>query len=476
MDDLTRAQKQLSRALSMARIGEDPEMRRKVRDRGEQFVRIFNALIRLTRVHDLENKVFDQPIHDLHRVLGQLREILGAVHLVAVEDQVYVNDLRVRLDKGRGGARDLGDELKRYNVGSILFHTDEGEDQLRKLIMAFASKPDPVAPRATITAFMAAHHLTGVELSGIYRLRTTDEEIEIREHNIGAIAERAHTAVDNIWNALGADHMLNVLPARRAVAEMLEVGLDEDQVWPEPEDASPMALHAVRVCHMSLLLGLSLGFGGGQLQDLGISALLHDMGYSAREGVVAESADDPGDKGYAPPYERHSTAGARLLMRQRGFSEAKVRRLLGVIEHHDDFADPANPERPQPSLFARILRIAEDYDNLQRVPQVDATGKKRWLSPAEALARMARGAGTRYDPILLQVYINRMGRFPPGTFIQLTDGRVLQTITLVRSPETFDRPLARVVRNADGSMSEEMPLVDLARSGTIRRVLARLSG
>ena len=137
-------------------------------------------------------------------------------------------------------------------------------------------------------------------------------------------------------------------------------------------------------------------------------------------------------------FERHAAVGARLMLRQRGFHEAKTRRVLAVLQHHRDANDPLRP-----GLFGRILRVAEDYDTLAR------RGGK--LPPTMALAGMLKWAGTRYDAVLLQLLVNALGAYPPGTLLRLEDGRVVRSVTPARGPETFAQPLARCLRLADGS-------------------------
>ena len=90
-----------------------------------------------------------------------------------------------------------------------------------------------------------------------------------------------------------------------------------------------------------MLLGREIGLSEAALADLGVAATFHDAGYTADED------------GYPPPFERHTTAGARQLLKQRGFHEARIRRLLVCLEHHRRFDNP----RPA-SLSARILHIA----------------------------------------------------------------------------------------------------------------------
>jgi hypothetical protein len=187
--------------------------------------------------------------------------------------------------------------------------------------------------------------------------------------------------------------------------------------------------------------------------------MFHDVGYAAREGADPKT----GDPGYAPPFERHAAAGARMLLRQRGFHQAKIARALSTLEHHRDYMD----FRGRPMLYSRILRIAEDYSNLTR-----RTGGK--MSPRDALSRMASLSGTAYDPVLLQILINRLGAYPPGTLLELQGGYIVVSRSLVRSPETFDRPIARLVRTPDGREPRKKMSIDLAEKGRVLQVLTEL--
>lgn len=468
MDDLQAAQEQLSHALDMARVGEDPGLRKRVREDGEAFFRLFTGLLRMTRVHNLDNHAFDQPCSDVSALINSLHELLGAVHLVLVEDQVYLNEIRVRRDRRDDDGRSIEDELKRHNVGGISFHSHIFPSQIKRLVSALAAKADPSQPRTALAAALAEAGVPGIELSGIYRFVNVGEEAgSFQPERARDVAEHTVHAVEDFWDALASERVQNALPGRRVVTELLDVSRDAGGLLAEPEGSTAHAAHALRVCQLALLIGRSLGMDEGELQDLGLAALFHDAGYAAHEGAVPARGGQPAQPGYAPPYERHTTAGARLLLRQKGFSEAKIRRVLAALEHHRDATDP----RAKPSLFARILRITEDYDNLIRV----GTGTPRQpLSPAEALARMARHAGDRYDAALFQVLVNRLGRFPPGTLLQLADGRVVRSLTLVRSPETFDRPLTAVMRDAQGQIPAELTYVDLTEEGQVTRVLRRL--
>jgi hypothetical protein len=116
MDELALAQSSLGRALGRARAGEDRELAQKVREGGEQLVQLLAGLLKLTRVHSPENHAFDAPVAEMTRLLTSLSEQLGTVSLVTVEDQTYLNDIRIRTDH-KPGAGGLGGELRRHNTG-----------------------------------------------------------------------------------------------------------------------------------------------------------------------------------------------------------------------------------------------------------------------------------------------------------------------------------------------------------------------
>jgi hypothetical protein len=440
-DDLSRAQEELARALGRARIGEDRALANHVRELGERLAHLLAGLLRMTRLHSPDNSAFNKPVEELHHTLVQLQELLGSVHLVAVEDQVYVNDIRIRAGEKASGAQELGGELQRHNLGGITFHLPLDGEAIRTLIGLVGGPPAPHEPRNSLARALHAAGVSGLELAGRFRFRMASEDSH-ESSDPRDFVSRALTATDEAFQNLAAGRVPNPLPLRRLVSELLERDPCSEELWAESDGAPRHALHQLRVAQLSLLVGQAMGLAASVLQDLGVAALLHDCGYAAG-----------GADGVAVSFERHAAAGARLLLRQHGFHEAKMRRILAVLQHHRDAA-----ERPHPGLFGRILRVAEDYDALAR-----RSGK---VSPTLALAVMLKWAGSRYDAAILQLLVNALGAYPPGTLLQLADGRIVRSAVPARGPDSFATPLARCLRLADGSPAPaELPIVDTAGLG-----------
>jgi len=457
--ELDSAQDRLAGALERARAGEDRELAAVVRDEGHQLVRLLFGLLRMTRVHAVDNEAFEKPLVELRATIEQLVGLLGVVHCFAVEDQVYVNDVRIRFqDRAEGGA-ELGGELRRLGIGGLSWHAVPEVEHLRLLVRGFAKPPVGAVSRQALQLQLASAGADNVELHGLFRFRVSGEEEKVEAQDSRLVARRATSVVDETWDSLIGNRVPNPLPLRRAVTEILHMGPGLDGLWQDPRGASAFGGHTLRVCRYALFLASGCGLSDEAIQDLGLAAMFHDVGYAAHEGAQPAHGKDPGHPGYPPPYERHAGAGARVLLRQRGFHEAKIRRALAALEHHRDFNDP----RGKPSIFARILRIAEDFDNLVR-------RKGGRMTPAASLRAMAAGAGVRYDPVLLQVFVNVMGAWPPGSLMELADRRIVRSISTARSPETWSRPLCRVEVDDNGTRYlQDQPLLDLAQGGSVVR-------
>src|SRR5262245_14137988 len=84
-------------ALQRASQADDRELAIRVREEGRRFVFLLNGLVQSSRLYSPDNAALEPPSLECATVLAGLVKALGAVHLVCVEDQVYLNDLRLRV-------------------------------------------------------------------------------------------------------------------------------------------------------------------------------------------------------------------------------------------------------------------------------------------------------------------------------------------------------------------------------------------
>ena len=330
-------QQSLERALHKARLADDREVMGRVRAEGHRLVFLLNGVIRGSRLYASDNAALDGPSRDAAIVLRGLVELLGSAQIACVEDHLYVNDVRLRVQPHEQPAIDVFiAELGRHAIGGISFHgplSPESVKSLARQISAPAREgPDP---RRAIASQLAG--LPEVQLRGKFRFRLKGE-VPAAAGPWSEVLERAAAAAAA---AMGTRRMANPIPVRRAVIDLVE-GLREDpaRATAPVRGHPPVERHLLSVTNLALRLGLALGLEDAPLSDLGVAAMFHDVGY-------AKGADK----------ERHAAEGMRALVKQRGFHEGKVRRLRAALEHHQAHGEA-------PSLFARILKIVDDYDIL----------------------------------------------------------------------------------------------------------------
>lgn len=408
----------------------------------EAFVSQLHGALRLARVSGVTEASLGRELRALASTLASLASTVGSVRLQVVEGRIYVARRRLALHRSPHVSRGLQRELGRHGAGGLILDGVLGPADCGRLVLVLAlSQPKGPDPFSELVCA-----LEEARLSSVRPLPELREEVSrTMEAAILGPRERLGRAAEDCFAGLLRSQQPDFVTLRRRVADVVTL-LEQDPLPPlQRLPASPFAAHALRVCQLAVLLGEALELEGGELQELGVLALLHDV-----DALLG--AEDGPEVGR----ERLS----RLFLRQRGFHPSRVRRLRALLDHQRDFSDPRGP----PSLQGRILRLLDDYDNLVR------TGGGG-LSPASALEVLATGAGSTYDPALVRLLVGVLGRYPPGSLLELEDGRMVRVLGRVRSPETFDKPVCELVRLADSSVPRQASTVDLALEGRVARVV-----
>lgn len=183
------------------------------------------------------------------------------------------------------------------------------------------------------------------------------------------------------------------------------------------------AMHPVNVTVMGLLLGRAMGLSGQTLVDLGVGSFLHDVGKLQLQQRVRWFEDGFSIEEFKQ-YQEHVNKGVAIANRMQ-LSEGA---LMAIAQHHELMDGTGFPMRPPGSeltLPARILALVNRYDNLcNPVRQVAA------LTPHEALSLLFAQHKARFDNIVLSAFIRMMGVYPPGSVVQLIDGRYALVVSV----------------------------------------------
>ena len=177
------------------------------------------------------------------------------------------------------------------------------------------------------------------------------------------------------------------------------------------------AAHALSVMTLALLLGKKAELPEVSLRALAVGALLHDIGKLSINPAILRSSER--NRHEATIYRTHCRSGYDEALRAGTVSQAMLEAILSHHERFDGSGFPDHLSGREIPLAARIVAIANRFDNL-----VNPVDYRHALSPSEALATMWAREKTRFDPGLLGLFVRAMGVYPPGSIVQLSDGRI----------------------------------------------------
>ena len=122
--------------------------------------------------------------------------------------------------------------------------------------------------------------------------------------------------------------------------------------------------HSLNVCTLNLVQGMSLGFEGQLLHDLGVAAMLHDVG---KQFVPEEILNKPGalENEEWEYMRQHALRGAEYLLNNPGIPRLAV---MCAFEHHMKFDMTGYPKVPQgwrTNLCSQITMVSDCFDALR---------------------------------------------------------------------------------------------------------------
>lgn len=168
--------------------------------------------------------------------------------------------------------------------------------------------------------------------------------------------------------------------------------------------------HGHRVRAMAHRLGVHLGLESDKLNQLGISAMLHDIGKARLDASVLSKPGRLTSEEWVH-VRRHPQLGFEML---DGNVHPEI--ALAVLSHHERFDGTGYPHRlagKEISLTARVLAVADAYDAIVSDRPYDAAHPV-----TRAVTELTSGAGSQFDPVVVRAFMEVISTstwsLPPG--------------------------------------------------------------
>jgi len=466
---------------------------------GLQVITRLASSLRIGRTYQSENQVFRQQVSALLTAITPLLEDDGEAVLVALQDDLYLNGVRIPVRAGNFRFHTaLLEEFRLRDIAGLQFQKGLDERELTVFFRLFL-QPDVYHGPELISACLAQgidhvspaiHASTEAPDGGFDYDAPGPEDDEFATSSTGdgfgtgfgggygttgggagqgppgnaprGAARKTYTqALSGARSLLTTTTLQDGLELRhgKRVVQPLVDGAFAD----EPVVVGLSSLthrdeytyaHAVNVCLVAVTMGKLLDMDRRALADLGVAALLHDVGKAAVTDQIHHPLESftPEEKAAA---ERHPLEGAKLIARSTTLNQTTLRCLRVALEHHmlpDGSGYPAAGGRWPQSVMSRLVAVADCYVSL--IGHRSDLGAQ--TTPYQALGMMLGPLRKRFDPAMLWALVNTVGFYPPGQLVELDDGAIAE----VTAPNANDlaRPHLRVVLDPSGQRLGEPSL------------------
>lgn len=208
---------------------------------------------------------------------------------------------------------------------------------------------------------------------------------------------------------------------------------------------------SVNVCILSLSVGIGLGYDTNQLNELGVGALLHDIGMIRCLKMIAEPRELTPEE--LEEVRKHPLYGAEILSKARHLPPS----ALFVCREHRRRKwekEPASSLEERMREYAQIVGLVDIYVAMtQPRPYRDAK-----LS-YEAVRELIGHTFDIFDTRIIKTLVNQIGIYPIGSWVRLNTREVAR---VVKQNKNFPlHPVVEVLFDAKGNFLEDPPRHDL---------------
>jgi HD-GYP domain-containing protein (c-di-GMP phosphodiesterase class II) len=176
--------------------------------------------------------------------------------------------------------------------------------------------------------------------------------------------------------------------------------------------------HSVNVAILSIVTGMAIGCDYIKLKNIGIGAMLHDIG---KASIPVEILNKVG-KLTAEEFDlikKHPEIGYRKSKLQLDIEPTSRAIILQHHEKLDGTGYPGGRTSDTIHQFAKIVAIADIYDAITS----ERPYRKRWPIK-ESLDFLQQITGNFIDPEIYKAFSNRIAPYPVGCKVMVSDNRV----------------------------------------------------
>jgi len=450
---------------------------------GDSLVRKLHAMMRVSQIYDANNVTFKKFMHESLQTMNSLTEKEGRLSLKILKGDIFLNDERLRYSvEGFTSFKNVVTQWKKKRIGGFTFEGLLNGEMLQEFMYNMNSLPDMHDENAAnFNERMAYHKIHSIEAIPLDKIEEEALDTIYQKDDQKVVAKKvffeALGTVKDLITQIKQKQNPNMRKLKRLVQTTVRLAMEDESILlglTAIKNYDEYTFnHSVNVSIYSIAIGRRLGFSKKTLTELGMTAMLHDLGKAKVPKEVLNKPDklDEAEWGLM---KKHPLMGVEIVLNLKQLGEINPRTVIGIFDHHlktDSSGYPKLLRKKERSLFGRIIQIADVYDAMT-TPRVY---RKKSYSPDQVLAVMLKDRETTFDPIVLKVLVGLVGIFPVGSLVLLDTGEIAVTYKVNPDPELLDRPQVIVIsRDEKGDVKRSfVDLSEPSRAGAYKRSIVK---
>jgi HD-GYP domain-containing protein (c-di-GMP phosphodiesterase class II) len=197
--------------------------------------------------------------------------------------------------------------------------------------------------------------------------------------------------------------------------------------------------HSMTVGILMITFGKHLGFDLSLLREVGVGAILHDVGKMKvpmkiliSSGVLSEEE--------LKKVKEHVIHSRALLEETKGMSEISI---LLAAQHHERVDGSGYPERlkgEEIEMYSQAVAIVDVYDAM-----TSERCYQRRMPPTDVLGKLYEWSKFHFNPELVQHFIKCVGIYPIGSLVLLESGFL--AVVVNHGHKSMLQPVVRIIYN-----------------------------
>lgn len=289
--------------------------------------------------------------------------------------------------------------------------------------------------------------LIGIGIIYIYIKDSNLEDIKPEDPEFIEFKSEAVKSLSRVFSKLQYSDTISIKNTLSIITEMIEYLIDNKEI-----DSSYLLelktfdnytyIHSLNTCVLSLFFGVQMSYSRSMLVDLGMGALLHDIGKTRIPIGILNKNGRLTDEEFSI-IKKHPELGYNMVQNVKEINE---RSRAIILEHHEKIDGKGYPfglTGDRIHKFSKITCISDVYDAI-----VSDRVYRKGIAANEAYEFVLGGVGSFFDFDLVNVFRDKFSIYPLGVCIKLSNG--LDGFVVGHNQGFPDRPIVRILYDEMG--------------------------